>query len=219
VSASHSPAPIAPIPPAATRRPRPAGRRDRPGSRAADRALFARHRREPDPHTRALIVERFLPLARHLAHRYAGSGEPFEDVFQVACLALVKAVDRFDPDRGVAFSSYATPTVLGEIKRHFRDTGWAVHVPRDLQESGLRAGRAVTELARRLGRRPTVGEVAGFLGRPEEEVLEALEATTATPSSGPRTRSTSRSGTRSATTTSASAPRSGASTCTRSAAI
>jgi RNA polymerase sigma-B factor len=122
-------------------------------------------------------VERYLPLARHLALRYVRAGQSVDDVFQVACLALVKAIDRFDPDRGVAFSSYAVPTVLGEVKRYFRDTTWAVHVPRDLQENSLRIGRAVSELASRLGRQPTVEEVARFLGCAEDEVLEGLQAT------------------------------------------
>jgi RNA polymerase sigma-B factor len=155
------------------RRVPPARRRTADG-RPDERALFARQRRDPDPALREALVERFLPLARQLALRYDGPSHSFEDVFQVACLALVKAVDRFEPDRGVAFSSYAVPTVLGEIKRYFRDQTWALHVTRDLQERCLRVSRAVEELAARLGRAPTVPEVARATRCSEEEVLEAL---------------------------------------------
>jgi RNA polymerase sigma-B factor len=160
------------------RRVPPARRRTSDG-RPDERALFARHRREPDPALREALVERFLPLARQLALRYDGPGHAFEDVFQVACLALVKAVDRFEPDRGVAFSSYAVPTVLGEIKRYFRDQTWAVHVARDLQERSLRVSSAVDDLAARLGRPPTIAELAGETRCSEEEVLEALEVASA----------------------------------------
>jgi RNA polymerase sigma-B factor len=157
----------------------PPARRRTSGGRPDERALFYRHRRDPDPELRAALVERFLPLARQLALRYDGPSHAFEDVFQVACLALVKAVDRYEPDRGVAFSSYAVPTVLGEIKRYFRDQTWAVHVARDLQERCLRVSRAVDDLAARLGRPPTVAEVARETRASEEEVLEALEAASA----------------------------------------
>ena len=160
------------------RRVPPARRRTSDG-RPDERALFARHRRHPDPALRAALVERFLPLARQLALRYDGPAHAYEDVFQVACLALVKAVDRFEPDRGVAFSSYAVPTVLGEIKRYFRDQTWAVHVTRDLQERCLRVSRTVDDLAARLGRAPTIAELAGATGCSEEEVLEALDVASA----------------------------------------
>jgi RNA polymerase sigma-B factor len=153
----------------------PPARRRTPDGRPDERALFARHRRHPDPAVREALVERFLPLARQLALRYGGPGHAYEDVFQVACLALVKAVDRFEPDRGVAFSSYAVPTVLGEIKRWFRDQTWAVHVTRDLQERSLRVSSAADHLAARLGRPPTVADVARETRLGEEEVLEALE--------------------------------------------
>jgi RNA polymerase sigma-B factor len=137
--------------------------------------LFARLR-AGDPAAREALVARFLPLARQLARRYQRVDEPFDDLLQVASLGLVKAVDRFDADRGVAFSSYAVPTILGELKRHFRDRTWAVRVPRDLQELALRVDRTVTELSH--GRRsgPSVAEIAGALGVTEEQVLEALEA-------------------------------------------
>jgi RNA polymerase sigma-B factor len=160
------------------RRVPPARRRTSDG-RPDERALFARHRREPDPAVREALVERFLPLARQLALRYDGAGHATEDVFQVACLALVKAVDRFEPERGVAFSSYAVPTIVGEIKRWFRDQTWAVHVTRDLQERTLRVGRAVDDLGARGGRPPTVAEVAAETRCSAEEVLEALEAAAA----------------------------------------
>jgi RNA polymerase sigma-B factor len=147
------------------------------GDRArSDRRLFARWRNERDPLDRDAIVERFLPLARQLAARYQRPGEPFDDVFQVACFGLVKAVDRFDAARGVAFSSYAVPTITGEIKRHFRDRAWAVRVPRDLQELALRVERVVSDLTRDHGHAPTVDDVALAMGIEAEEVLEAMQA-------------------------------------------
>jgi len=149
----------------------------RPGDRAAeDRILFERYLDRRDPVDRELLVERFLPLARQLARRYQRPEEPFDDLFQVACLGLVKAIDRFDLTREVAFSSYAVPTILGEIKRYFRDRTWSVRVPRDLQELALRVDRKVTELATDLRRQPTVAEIAAAVGIEEEDVLEALEA-------------------------------------------
>jgi len=145
----------------------------------ADRRLFTRLRDERDPVDRDAVVERFMPLARQLAARYQRPEEPFDDVFQVACFGLVKAVDRFDADRGVAFSSYAVPTITGEIKRHFRDRAWAVRVPRDLQEQALRVERVAADLTRELGRRPTVEEVAAAMAIAVEDVLEALDAAAA----------------------------------------
>jgi RNA polymerase sigma-B factor len=146
---------------------------------AEERALFTRYRRDRDPELRDRLVERSLPLARHLAARYDAPAHSYDDVFQVACVALVKAVDRFDPGRGVAFSSYAVPTMIGEIKRYFRDQTWAVHVTRELQERTLRVSRAVSDTARRLGRQPTVAEIAAAAGITEDETLEALRAATA----------------------------------------
>ncbi|MEA2289365.1 MAG: polymerase sigma-B factor [Solirubrobacteraceae bacterium] len=149
----------------------------RPGARASeDRALFERYLDRRDPVDRELLVERFLPLARQLARRYQRPEEPFDDLFQVACLGLVKAIDRFDLSRDVAFSSYAVPTILGEIKRYFRDRTWSVRVPRDLQELALRVDRKVSELSTDLRRQPTVAEIAEAVGIEQEEVLEALEA-------------------------------------------
>jgi RNA polymerase sigma-B factor len=144
-----------------------------------DRALFERYLDRRDPVDREMLVERFLPLARQLARRYQRPEEPFDDLMQVASLGLVKAIDRFDTSRDVAFSSYAVPTILGEIKRHFRDRTWAVRVPRDLQELALRAERLVGELTRDLHRQPSVLELAECLSVGEEQVLEALEAASA----------------------------------------
>jgi RNA polymerase sigma-B factor len=141
-----------------------------------DRALLARYVDRRDPAVREQLVERFLPLARQVARRYERREEPFEDLLQVACLGLLKAIDRFDPDRGVAFSSYAVPTMLGEIKRYFRDRTWAVRVPRDLQELALRVDRKVNELSSDLRRQPTVDEIAAAAGIEAEQVLEALDA-------------------------------------------
>jgi RNA polymerase sigma-B factor len=126
--------------------------------------------------TRDAMIERHLPLARKLARRYIRSPDTAEDVEQVAALGLVKAVDRFDPSRGLAFASFATPTILGEIKRYFRDTRWAVHVPRDLQERAQRLAREHDRLATELRRAPTPSELAGALGTTIEEVIEAREA-------------------------------------------
>jgi len=123
-----------------------------------------------------MVVGRFLPLARQLAAGYAHTNESFDDLFQVACLGLVNAVDRFDSTRGIAFSSYAMPTILGELKRYFRDKTWSVRVPRDLQELGLGVERAGERLTARLGRPPTVDEVADAVGAAREAVLEAREA-------------------------------------------
>jgi RNA polymerase sigma-B factor len=121
-------------------------------------------------------VLRHLPLARKLAGRYKRTQEPFEDLFQVASLGLVKAIDRFDPDRGIAFTSFAVPTILGELKRHFRDKGWAVHLPRGLQELVLRIQDADAKLGSTSTRSPTVAEIARYLNIDEEQVLEGLEA-------------------------------------------
>jgi RNA polymerase sigma-B factor len=139
-------------------------------------ALFERLARDGDPRDRATLVERFLPLARTLALRYQRSGEPFDDLLQVASVGLIKAIDGFDTSRGIGFSAYAVPTILGEIKRYFRDRTWAVHVPSHLQELTLRVDRAVGELAERLRRQPSVAEIVVAVGADEEAVLEALQA-------------------------------------------
>ena len=138
--------------------------------------LFKRYLETRDPAARDALVERFLPLARQLARRYQRAEEPLDDLIQVASLGLVKAIDRFDTDRQVAFSSYAVPTILGEIKRHFRDRTWSVRVPRDLQELSLKVDRAVVAMAKDLQRQPTVPELAEKLEVTEEQILEAMEA-------------------------------------------
>jgi RNA polymerase sigma-B factor len=143
---------------------------------AGERELLRRYHRTRDAAVREELAERFMPLVRRLAARYRGGREPFEDLVQVASLGLVKAIDRFDPDRGVAFSTYAAPTILGELRRHFRDRGWSVHVPRDLQERIALVERATAELPASLGRAPSVNEVAERLDLTAEEVLEAIEA-------------------------------------------
>src|ERR1700753_3293847 len=137
--------------------------------------LFERWQRERDPRTREELVQRFLPLARKLARRYAGAREPFEDLMQVASLGLVKAVDRYDLDRGTAFSSFAVPTILGELKRYFRDLGWAVHVPRGAQELAVKVEEANHRLTARNGRAPSVRVLAQYMELPVEDVLDALE--------------------------------------------
>ena len=121
------------------------------------------------------LVQSHLGLAEHLARRFTGRGESLEDLTQVAYLALVKAADRYDPDRGAEFATFATPTVLGEIKRHFRDKGWAVRVPRQLQELRLALTKAVDELTQKLQRSPKVHELAAYLSISEDEVLQGLE--------------------------------------------
>ena len=144
-----------------------------------DRELFVKYLRDGEPGARDQLVERFLPLARQLARRYQRAEEPLDDLVQVASIGLIKAIDRFDPEREVAFSSYAVPTILGELKRHFRDKTWSVRVPRDLQELALKVDRKVADLSRELHRAPTVTEIAQATEASEEQVLEALEAAAA----------------------------------------
>jgi RNA polymerase sigma-B factor len=137
---------------------------------------------EGDPrHQRARdsLVEQHLPLVEHLARRFRNRGEPYDDLVQVATIGLIKSVDRFDLERGVEFSTYATPTIVGEIKRHFRDKGWAVRVPRRLQELRLSLASATSELSQRQGRSPTVSELAAHMKISDEEVLEGLESANA----------------------------------------
>src|SRR3954447_7876787 len=122
------------------------------------------------------IVASQVGLAEYLARRFKNRGEPIEDLIQVASLALLKAVERFDPGRGLEFSTFATPTIVGELKRHFRDKGWAVRVPRRVQELHLHLGSVVSTLAQELGRSPTIQEIAREAGASEEDVLEAMEA-------------------------------------------
>jgi RNA polymerase sigma-B factor len=155
-----------------------------PTDRSGARALFLELRglKEGSPEYAELrnrLVRMHLPLVEHLARRFRNRGEPLDDLTQVATIGLIKSVDRFDPDRGVEFSTYATPTVVGEIKRHFRDKGWAVRVPRRLQELRLSLTTATAELSQQHGRSPTVHELAEKLAISEEEVLEGLESANA----------------------------------------
>ena len=131
---------------------------------AEDRSLFARYLDQRDPVDRDTLVERFLPLARQLARRYERPDVPFDDLFQVACLGLVNAIERFDLEREIAFSSYAVPTILGEIKRYFRDRTWSVRVPRDLQELALKVDRVGPRARPRVAAQPTVSEIAAKVG-------------------------------------------------------
>jgi RNA polymerase sigma-B factor len=138
-------------------------------------AQFSRTR---DPALRATIVERGAWLARRVARRFADTSEPFDDLFQVAMIGLVKAVDRYDPAFGVRFGTFATPTILGELRRHFRDHTWAVHVPRGAKDLRMQVNNAVDELTPHLGRAPTVDELAARLDLRREQVLDGLEAGT-----------------------------------------
>ncbi len=140
------------------------------------RRKFREYARTKDPELRTELVTAHIGLAEYLARRFTNRGEPLDDLVQVASLGLLKAVDRFDPERGLEFSTYATPTIVGELKRHFRDKGWAVRVPRRVQELHLRLGTVVSTLSQELGRSPTIGEIAQAASVSEEDVLEAIEA-------------------------------------------
>ena len=155
-----------------------AGRRPLASTTDSDRAneLARRWRTHSDRTARDELFEQFRPLARRLAVRYVGPNEPLDDLVQVASVGLLGAVDRFDPDRGVRFSSFAIPTILGELKRYFRNTGWSVHVPRGAQEMSLRVERASRRLTADTGRTPKVEEVAQYLEVPVEDVLAGLDA-------------------------------------------
>ena len=146
------------------------------GSGDEIRELLRRWHEDGDRAARAELAERMLPLARSLARRYAGKGEPLDDLEQVASLGLLKAIDRFDVSRDVRFATFAVPTIAGELKRHFRDRGWMLRVPREIQELSARITRCRETLTRELGRSPTVDEVAATVGAGVEAVLEALRA-------------------------------------------
>lgn len=140
----------------------------------AEQALFAAWR-AGDSHAREVLVRRFMPLARALARRYDHASEPFDDLLQVAHVGLLKALDRFEPERGFPFQSFAIPTILGEVRRYFRDSGWSVHVSRSSQERALKLRTAQQQLASRWGRAPTVNELAEFLELSAEEILDVLQ--------------------------------------------
>jgi RNA polymerase sigma-B factor len=146
------------------------------GDSPSDLRLLRRFAATRDPRLRDRLVVRYLPLARFAANRYANRPEAFEDLVQVACIGLLKAIDRYDPDRAATFASYALPTMLGELRRHFRDRGWAIRPPRTLQEHALLVERAAAEQLHVLGRSPRVDELAALTGLSAEEVLEARAA-------------------------------------------
>src|SRR3954467_1679856 len=141
-----------------------------------DQELLRRYHEQNDLEAREKLIEQYLPLVRSLARRYSYRGEQLEDLVQVGCIGLIKAIDRFDIDRGVELTTYATPNIIGEIKRHFRDKGWSIRVPRGLQELNVRLSHLLEELTVQLERSPTIPELAKAAGVDEEDVLEALES-------------------------------------------
>jgi RNA polymerase sigma-B factor len=145
-------------------------------TRIDDRILLRRYHEDGDLQAREQLIEQYMSLVRSLARRYSYRGEQLEDLVQIGAIGLIKAIDRFDLDRGVELTTYATPNIIGEIKRHFRDKGWAVRVPRGLQELNVQLSRLMEQLTVQLGRSPTIPELAKAAGVEEEEVLEALES-------------------------------------------
>jgi RNA polymerase sigma-B factor len=145
-------------------------------ARLPDEDLLELYRRERDPIAREELVRRFLPFARKLALRYVHSREPLDDLVQVASVGLLNAIERFEPGRGKKFTSFAAPTIVGELKRHFRDKGWTVHVPRDLQERALAVSKQTERLSALLGRSPTLDELADAVDCSTEQVMEAIDA-------------------------------------------
>jgi RNA polymerase sigma-B factor len=144
--------------------------------RIDDKILLRRYHEQGDLQAREKLIEQYMSLVRSLARRYSYRGEQLEDLVQIGAIGLIKAIDRFDLDRGVELTTYATPNIIGEIKRHFRDKGWAVRVPRGLQELNVQLSRLMEQLTVQLGRSPTIPELAKASGSTEEEVLEALES-------------------------------------------
>jgi RNA polymerase sigma-B factor len=139
-------------------------------------ALLVAYHREGDAEARERLLEDMLPLVRSLAARYAGRGEPLEDLVQVGAVGLINAIDRFDVDRGVEFTTFAVPTILGEIRRHFRDKTWAMTIPRRVKELSVQLSRVLDQLTGQLGRSPTVSELAAAMGVEEEDVIDALDS-------------------------------------------
>jgi RNA polymerase sigma-B factor len=144
--------------------------------RIDDKILLRKYHEEGDLAAREKLIEQYMSLVRSLARRYSYRGEQLEDLVQIGAIGLIKAIDRFDLDRGVELTTYATPNIIGEIKRHFRDKGWSVRVPRGLQELNVQLSRLVEQLTVQLSRSPTIPELAKAAGVEEEEVLEALES-------------------------------------------
>ena len=147
-----------------------------PSSQSDDRELLRRYHAEGDRGARELLVQRHLPLVRALARRYAGRGESLEDIEQVGAIGLIKAIDRYELSRDVALTTYATPNVVGEIKRHFRDKGWAIRIPRGLQGLNAKMSSTIERLTAKLGHSPSIAEIADELQTTPEQVLEAMEA-------------------------------------------
>src|SRR5881628_1674844 len=145
----------------------------------SDKVLLRRYHEEGDLAAREQLIEQYMSLVRSLARRYSYRGEQLEDLVQIGAIGLIKAIDRFDLERGVELTTYATPNIIGEIKRHFRDRGWAVRVPRGLQELSMRLARILEQLTSELERSPTIAELAIAAGVGEEEVLEAIESSRA----------------------------------------
>ena len=143
------------------------------------RELFRRFKEEGDMDAREKLVMSHLNLVRFIANKFKNRGEPIDDLIQVGYLGLLKAIDRFDPSRGLEFTTFATPTIMGEIKRHFRDKGWSVRVPRRLQELSAKVNQATDTLTSQLQRSPTIAEIADYLDATVDEVLEAMESSSA----------------------------------------
>ena len=149
---------------------------ERAGPSRSEEEIADLFRRLPDPAARDTLASEFLPLAGYFARRFSGRGEPVDDLTQTASLGLLNAIDRFDPERGVPFSTYAAATIVGELKRHFRDRGWALRVPRNVQETAILVNRTVSAMWQELGRAPTVAEIARSADIGEDDVLQALDA-------------------------------------------
>ena len=143
------------------------------------RELFRRYKEEGDEEAREQLIVSHVNLVRYIAAKFKNRGEPLDDLIQVGTIGLIKAIDRFDPSRGLEFTTYATPTIMGEIKRHFRDKGWTIRVPRRLQELSAKVNSATDELTARLQRSPSIEEVAEYLGTTADEVLVAMESSSA----------------------------------------
>lgn len=162
---------------------RRAARRASKGTPAWDkdrtRQLFAQYKETKDPEVRDQLIVSHLNLVRFLASKFKNRGEPLDDLIQVGTIGLIKAIDRFEPDRGLEFTTYATPTIMGEIKRHFRDKGWSVRVPRRLQELSSKINQVTDDLTKELQRSPSIEEIAQRLDTNVEEVLEAMESSSA----------------------------------------
>ena len=164
---------------AARRRLRRASKGKPAWDKERTRELFRRYKEEGDEEAREQLIVSHVNLARYIAAKFKNRGEPLDDLIQVGTIGLIKAIDRFDPSRGLEFTTYATPTIMGEIKRHFRDKGWTIRVPRRLQELSAKVNSATDELTARLQRSPSIEEVAEYLGTTADEVLEAMESSSA----------------------------------------